>query len=101
MPFLLALMALLLAVGNIVFWRCPCDVNDPRQLLWPHILKVVVTLALTAAVFRYLLTVAPWRQRPDCRASRQLLTHLRGWLPLTAIANASTTLAGNTPRLGP
>jgi hypothetical protein len=45
-------MALLLAVGNIVFWRF-----DPRQPLWRRILKVVVTLAVTAAVSRYLGTV--------------------------------------------
>jgi hypothetical protein len=45
-------MALLLAVGNVVFWRF-----DPRQPLWCRILKVVVTLASTAAVFRYLGTV--------------------------------------------
>jgi len=48
----LALMALLLVVGNVVFWRF-----DPRQPLWRRILKVVVTLAITAAVSRYLGTV--------------------------------------------
>jgi len=45
----LALMAVMLAVGNVVFWRF-----DPRQPLWRRILKVVVTLAITAAVSRYL-----------------------------------------------
>jgi hypothetical protein len=45
----LALMALLLAVGNIVFWRF-----DPRQALWRRVLKVIVALAVTAIVSRYL-----------------------------------------------
>ena len=45
----LVLMALLLAAGNIVFWRF-----DPRQPLWRRILKVMVTLAVTAAVSRFL-----------------------------------------------
>jgi len=48
----LLLMALLLAVGNIFFWRF-----DPRQPLWRRILKVIVTLAVTAAVARYFGTV--------------------------------------------
>jgi len=42
-------MALLLAVGNIVFWRF-----DPRQALWRRILKVIVALAVTAIVSRHL-----------------------------------------------
>jgi hypothetical protein len=49
----LVLMALLLAAGNIVFWRF-----DPRQPLWRRILKVILTLAVTAAVSRFLGRVA-------------------------------------------
>ena len=48
----LALIILLLVVGKFVFWRF-----DPRQPLWRRILKVVVTLPITAAVSRYLGTV--------------------------------------------
>jgi hypothetical protein len=112
----LALMAVLLAVGNVVFWRF-----DPRQPLWRRILKVVVTLAITAAVSRYLGTVgamvwfaivilpiclhprhlaaAPWCQRLDCRDHREILR----WPPpvLAAIASAPTTPAENIPTLDP
>jgi hypothetical protein len=49
----LVLMALLLAAGNLVFWRF-----DPRQPLWRRILKVILTLAVTAAVSRFLGRVA-------------------------------------------
>jgi hypothetical protein len=50
LPFVL--MAPLLAAGNILFCRF-----DPRQPLWRRILKIVVTLAVTAAVPRYFGTV--------------------------------------------
>ena len=43
-----ALMAALLAVGNVAFWHF-----DPQQPLWRRLLKIVVALAITAAVSRY------------------------------------------------
>jgi len=44
----LVVMAVFLALGNIVFWRF-----DPRQPLRRRMLKVVVALAVTAAVSHY------------------------------------------------
>jgi len=48
MLFALILMAVFLAVGNMVFWRF-----DPNQPLWRRLLKVVLALAMTAVVSHY------------------------------------------------
>jgi hypothetical protein len=44
----LVLMALFLAAGNVAFWHF-----DPEQPLWRRLLKVVVSLAITALAWRY------------------------------------------------
>ncbi len=43
-----SLMAALLAAGNVIFWHF-----DPQQPLWRRVIKIVVALAITAAVSRY------------------------------------------------
>jgi hypothetical protein len=48
MIFDLAVMAMFLAVGNIVFWKF-----DPFQSLWRRALKIVTALAITATVSHY------------------------------------------------
>jgi hypothetical protein len=48
----LLLAALLLAIGNVVFWRF-----DPHQRLWRRLLKIVAALAITAIVSHYFGTV--------------------------------------------
>jgi hypothetical protein len=44
----LVLMAILLAAGNVAFWHF-----DPEQPLWRRLIKVVVSLVVTALVWRY------------------------------------------------
>ena len=44
-----AMMAALMAVGNVVFWHF-----DPQQPLWRRLLKVLVGLAITAIISYYL-----------------------------------------------
>jgi len=44
----LFLMAIFLAAGNVVFWRL-----DPKQPLWRRLLKVFLSLTITALAWRY------------------------------------------------
>jgi hypothetical protein len=44
----LVLMAIFLAAGNLAFWHF-----DPEQPLWRRLLKVVVSLSITALAWRY------------------------------------------------
>jgi len=112
-------MALLLAVGNIFFWRF-----DPRQPFWRRTLKIIVTLAVTAVVTRYFGTIGVivwfaivilpivyihgiWLPRHGVNGwtaePRDKYHVLRGRPRpmLNAIANAPATLARNTPQRGP
>ena len=44
----ISIMAVFLALGNCALWHF-----DPQQPLWRRLLKIVVALAITAAVSRY------------------------------------------------
>jgi hypothetical protein len=44
----LFLMAIFLAAGNLAFWHF-----DPKQALWRRLLKVFLSLTITALAWRY------------------------------------------------